>query len=683
MKKLYILILMVFSIGFAQDKSEEKKAKHSFLFEPDSLSLNVGETGTVTIKLVDSEGNLANNPFYVYGRPRGALTSNPRISDSTGVAVVTIKAFKPGELSLSVRSVAKKRKDRVTGKMPVNVPFPPLDRIVFNDPVSKVYVGTSVNYSAQVFDKANLNRTESKVLLSSSNTAVAEFDNYGNLVAKKSGKITITASVEDINEVIKIKVSKNPVNKIRLTVDKNQIRTGDVLLFNAKAMNRSGKVLKDVPVTFSYSGRAEYGIGLPASALINKDGKFVAETPGVFTVIAQSGGYSATKTIEVVQRNVKKKVTVVGHGTVSNVNTSDLWVWPGVGKHKGKDFAATGTWGANGEAYFWDVTEPENMHIIDTITVDARTVNDVKVSENGEVAVITREGASNRKNGFVVLDIRDPFNVKITAEFNDDMTGGVHNVFIYDNHVYAVNNGRKYDVINIEDPSNPFRVGRYELDTPGHGVHDVWVIDGLAYSSNWADGVQVVDVGGVKFNEKNRSKTQYNPFQAMAGQGSPGNPVKLGGMVDPNGHNHAAFPFISQSSDKFYLITGDEYGDQFGMAGGFHFLDFTDPKNPKETAVYQVPEAGSHNHWVHGDTLLASYYQGGLRVVDISGELMGDIYAQGREIAFFMSSDPSGFVANRPNVWGTMPYKGLIYFSDMNNGLWAIKLEDEKVMGTN
>ena len=58
MKKLYILILMVFSIGFAQDKSEEKKAKHSFLFEPDSLSLNVGETGTVTIKLVDSEGNL-------------------------------------------------------------------------------------------------------------------------------------------------------------------------------------------------------------------------------------------------------------------------------------------------------------------------------------------------------------------------------------------------------------------------------------------------------------------------------------------------------------------------------------------------------------------------------------------------------------------------------------------------
>ena len=45
--------------------------------------------------------------------------------------------------------------------------------------------------------------------------------------------------------------------------------------------------------------------------------------------------------------------------------------------HKGIDFAGTGTWGANGEAYFWDVTDPSKMVIIDTITVDARTINDV------------------------------------------------------------------------------------------------------------------------------------------------------------------------------------------------------------------------------------------------------------------------------------------------------------------
>ncbi len=680
MKKLIAIVLITISFSLAQDAPEKKKLQ--FVFEPDSLSLNIGETGTVNIKLLDGDGNLSNNPFYVYGRPRRTLESSPRISDSTGVATVTIKVYKPGKLSLAVRSISEKRSDRVMGGIPIHVPSPPLDRIAFVNPVSKVYVGTSVKYTTEVFDQANLKRTE-KVTLSSSNNDVATFDSFGNLMVKKSGKTTLTASVQGISESVNIKALKNPVRKMTLSSDKDEIRTGDVLVFSAKAMNRSGRTVEDVPVVFSYTGKAEYGIGLPASALINQDGKFVAETAGIFTVMAQSGGYSARKTVKVVPRNVKKKITVVGHGTVKDYNTSDLWVWPGIGKHVGKDFAATGTWGANGEAYFWDVTDPAKMHIIDTVTVDARTVNDVKVSEDGRVAVITREGASNRKNGFVILDIEDPYDVKITYEFNDDMTGGVHNVFIYENHVYAVNNGRKYDIINIEDPANPFRVGRYELDTPGHGVHDVWVKDGLAYSSNWADGVHVVDVGGVKFNEANRSKLQFNPFLAMAGQGSPGNPVKLGGMSDPNGHNHAAFPFISQSTDKFYIIAGDEWGNQFGMAGGFHFLDFTDPKNPKETAVYQVPEAGSHNHWVHGDTLLASYYQGGLRIVDISGELMGDIYAQGREIAFFMSSDPDGFMANRPNVWGTMPYKGLIYFSDMNNGLWAIKLEDDAPMGTN
>ena len=567
--------------------------------------------------------------------------------------------------------------------MTVQVPFPPLDRIVLNGPSKTLYAGTTVRYTTEVYDKANLLRDDANVKLKSSKTNIAEFDDYGNLVAKKAGKVKLTASVDNVSESLNVTVIKNPVNKISLDADKDKIRTGDVLQLSAKAVDRSGRQIKDVPIVYSFTGKADYGIGLPAAGLINSSGKFVADTPGLFTVTAQSGGFIARKTIKVVPRNVKKTVKVVGHGTVSDFNTSDLWVWPGVGKHKGKDFAATGTWGANGDAYFWDVTDPSKMAIIDTITVDARTVNDVKISEDGRVGVITREGASNRKNGFVVLDVTDPYNVKITAEFNDDMTGGVHNVFIYDNHVYAVNNGRKYDIINIEDPYNPFRVGRYELDTPGHGVHDVWVEDGIAYSSNWADGVHAVDVGGIKFNEKNRSKMKYNPFLAMAGQGSPGNPVKLGGMADPNGHNHAAFPFISQSTEKFYIIAGDEWGNQFGMAGGFHFLDFTDPKNPSETAVYQVPEAGSHNHWVHGDTLLASYYQGGLRVVDISGELMGDIYSQGREIAFFLSSDPDGFMANRPNVWGTMPYKGLIYFSDMNNGLWAIKLEDETTFGTN
>ena len=80
-------------------------------------------------------------------------------------------------------------------------------------------------------------------------------------------------------------------------------------------------------------------------------------------------------------------------------------MWEGL---DGKDYAITGTWGADGHAYIWDVTSPHSMSIVDMVRVDARTVNDVKVSEDGRIAAISREGASNRKNGFVLLDVSSP-----------------------------------------------------------------------------------------------------------------------------------------------------------------------------------------------------------------------------------------------------------------------------------
>ena len=685
MRKYTLVFLSLFHISsvFGQEKLH-------FEFGMDSLIMNVGESKEITIKLLDENGKLAQNPFYVFGE-RKTLSVSPRISDSTGIASVTLKAHKPGRLSLSTRTITVKREDRIRANLIINVPSPPLDRIVFNQRPSKLYSGTSTPLSVVVFDEADLKRSELNIKLTSSNKNVAEFDILGNLETKKSGSTTISARIENLKESFKINVVKNPVRKVTLSLDKEEIRTGDVIVLNAKTLNKSGRIIDDIPITYSYHGQADYGeFALPAAGLVTEDGRFVAETAGLYTLIASSNGYSAQKTIKVVPRDVKKQVKLVGHGLISNVLTGDLWVWAGVDKHEGKDFAVTGTWSSNGEAYFWDVTDPSNMTIIDTITVDARTVNDVKISEDGRVGVITREGASNRKNGFVILDVSDPYNVTISAEYNDDMTGGVHNVFIYENHVYAVNNGRKYDIINIDDPANPFRVGVFELDTPGHSIHDVWIENGIAYSSNWSDGVVAVDIGGAKFDETDRSKSQFNPLLSRTGQGSPSNPVKLASMEDPTGRNHAAFPFLSKSTGNFYIIAGDENfpwgvlatkGQPSNPRGGYHFLNFTDPDNPKEEAIYEVPEAGSHNLWVFDDVLIAGNYQGGLRVVDISGDLLGDIYKQGREIGLYVPYHKEGKIPNAPFVWGAQPYKDYIFFADMNSGLYCIQLVDGQPSG--
>ena len=686
MRFLFILTLSAFSL-FAQNKSEKNNDTLRYVFEPDSISLNLGETETVTIKLVDAEGKLSNNPFLIYGQPRRSLKTDPRISDSTGTATVTVQPYKSGDLKLRTRSIAVKRIDRVYGTMKVHVPEPALKKIVFMNLTDELFTNTSFELKSNVLDEANQLRSEVEVSYSSSNPKVLDINTIGILTAYKPGKVTITANAGEITQDFNLKIKKNPVVDLSIEIKNKKIRTGDVEKIIANAYDRRKKLITDVPIIFSFSGKADYGRGLPAAAQITSDGRFVAETAGTYTVSASVNGLVRTQTLEVELRDVSKDIQLVGFGLVSNVKTSDLWIWPGVGKHEGKDFAVTGTWGANGEAYFWDVTDPSNMVIIDTVTVDARTVNDVKISEDGRVGVITREGASDRKNGFVILDVSDPFNVTISAAYNDDMTGGVHNVFIYENHVYAVNNGRKYDIINIDDPKKPFRVGVYELDTPGHSIHDVWIEDGIAYSSNWADGVHAVDVGGLKFDETDRSSKQFNPLLAKAGQGSPSNPVHLADLKDPNGHNHAAFPFKSQSTEKFYIVGGDEWFPwrypgkprPYQPRGGFHFLDFTDIENPKEEAVYTITEAGSHNHWIQGDTLIAAYYNAGLRIVDISGDLLGDLYRQGREIAFYMSSQTDGHIPNSTNVWGAIPYKGLIYFTDMYSGLYCVKLVDKQI----
>ena len=78
--------------------------------------------------------------------------------------------------------------------------------------------------------------------------------------------------------------------------------------------------------------------------------------------------------------------------------------------------------------------------------------------------------------------------------------------------------------------------------------------------------------------------------------------------------------------------------------------------------------------------LYQAYYDGGIRVVDVSGELMGNLYDQGREIAVFKPYDPKGFTANAPFVMNAMPWKGNVLFTDFNSGLWAAKLEPKRIV---
>ncbi len=653
----------------AAQEAEETEAvpePAELLVTPSEVELEVGDSLTLAAEVRDADGATMDRTVVFYSRRRRAVGVNP-----AGI----VEAYRPGEHTL-IAMVPKDPEDTdrraepaIVVEIPVTIPNPPVAEVAVANLPETLYSGTEMGLRPVVTDSSGTTRTDVEVRWSVADASVARVDELGVLTLEAPGTTTLTVGSEAVDTEIALAVTRNPAVSIALEAsEEGPVRTGDVVFFTATVTDASGNPVPDYPVQFSTFGAPVRGIVAPgAIGQVDQGGAFVAERSGVHTVVADGFTASASASIEVVPRNVRKGVEVVGRGPVRDRRTSDLWVWEGV---DGRDYAVTGTHSADGHAYFWDVTDPAAIALIDTVRVDARTVNDVKVSEDGRFAVISREGASNRRNGLVILDVSDPQNgVTVIARYDDQLTGGVHNVFIAEEHIYALSAGRRYDILNAEDPTNPYRVGRFELDTPGHSIHDVWVHEGIAYSSNWADGVVAVDVGGGGMG------------------GAPNNPVLLGNTPYPSGWNHAAFPYRSESTGKFLMIGGDEAFPYQTMqapstpgraAGWIHFFEWDDWDEPREIARYQVPEAGTHNLWVEDDILYIAYYNAGLRVVDISGELRGDLYRQGREIAHFLPEDPEGHIPNAPMTWGPQPYKGNIFLSDMNSGLWAVRLVDEE-----
>lgn len=620
--------------------------------QPATASLSVGDSVKLSGKAFDPAGKELDTQVLFFSL------------DRDGVSVSRdgwLKAKRGGKYNvLAVTMLDRNKRQDVA----VTVAFPPLKAIAVQPALKRLYAGARQPFTAAVTDAAGLDRKDAQVKWSSSNPAVASVDAYGVVTAKKAGPVTISATAEQVTGKLVATVAPNPVREIRLTGAAATARTGDVVHFTATALDAAGKPVPDAPVTFSVSGTPEDSvIAQFPPAEIDAKGRFVAQKAGSYMVLAAAAGTATQVPIQIANRHATQDIKLVGRSSVTDKHTSDLYVWQG---KDGRDYMIAGIWGGGGQIYFYDVTDAAKQVLLDSIIVDARTVNDVYVDETGTICAATREGASNRKNGVVIIDCSDPRHPKVLSNFDDGLYGGVHNVNIWKHYLFAINAGTRFDIIDIQDPKNPKRLSYFELDTDGHGIHDVWVVDGIAYASQWKDGVILVDVGNGKYG------------------GSPEHPKQFASYKYPLGSTHAAYPYKSPTG-KFYVITGDEifpYGLNIDAgstpnrtAGYAHIIDFTDPLHPEEVARYEVPEAGSHNFWVEGDRLYAAFYEGGLRVVDLSGELKGNLYYQGREIARFISYDPKGMIANAPFNMGPQLYKGNIFFADWNSGLWAVKLE--------
>ena len=625
--------------------------------EPAEVALQVGDTVRLKASARDSAGRPLNDVIVRWFQSGGHFEGKV---DSTGL----VTGGSTGTLRVSALVSRRAGGAPAAGFARVTVLPQPAARISFDREVSRLYAGQSLALEATPY-AANNDRRYDQVLWSSDNPNVIAVGPSGRLLAQRPGRARITARAGKASRSLTLEVVPNPVVSLQIEPATAAGRSGEVVQFTSRARDKSGRVLGDIVPEWELS---------PGNGQVDQIGRFVADMPGSYRVTARFADQVAEASVQVRARDARRPATLVGRLPLK-FHAGEFWLHPD-GRHGYLTTLAD-------RMYAIDVSNPAAPAITDSVVVDARTINDVMTTEDGKYGVMTREGASTRKNGIVILSFEDLAHPKPIAEFTETVTGGVHSTFVYQGHIYLTDDATgSLRVIDIRDPYKPKQVARWQTraDEAGNFLHDIDVKDGLAYLSYWNEGLVILDVGngikrGTPENPQLVAQYKYDLNALYREVEAVGGPGFIRGT-------HTAW-----RAGK-YVFVGDEVfsatprptegGGVVGLGrayGRLHVLDVSNLENPKEVAYYEPKDGGSHNVWVAGDTLYLGDYQGGLRVVDISGELRGDLLRQGREIAHVVTGDANGVVPNAPNAWGAIYRKGLIYVPDINSGLWIVKVE--------
>ena len=587
--------------------------------------------------------------------------------DSTGLVTAGAVAVLP------VRVVASASGSAPSAPVTINVqivPGPAADISVTPD-VRRLVVGQSLQLAARTVSARGDRRADSTTWTSTRPSSVM-VTRDGRVTAVAPGRSTLRAAAGGVMRNWVVEVLPATLRTIEISGNAGEARTGDVLHLRVDARDAAGRTVTGLTPSWSIT---------PASATMDQNGTFVAAEAGEYTIAARLGAQSAETVVRVRARDVRRPTTTVGRMPFGVV-AAEFWPHP-----NGRNAYYTTE---SDKAYALDISDPAHVRITDSLTVDARGINDFMTTADGRWGVMTREGASSRRNGIVIVDLADPAHPRAVADYTETVSGGVHSTFVYTHprfgtHVYLTDDATgSMRVIDINDPLHPREIARWQPREvlAGNYVHDLDVRDGFAYLAYWNDGLIILDVGnGLKGGSPSNpvlvSQYKYDLDDLYRNVEAEGGAGFIRGAH--TAWRDASRPLVYVGDEVFtarpmgILMPGR---GELGKANGrLHVIDVSDIEHPREVAWYEPPDGGVHNVWVAGDTLYVGDYQGGLRVVDISGDLRGDLLSQGREIAHVHTGDSRGLVPNASMAWGAFYVNGLVWVNDMYSGLWTIRVE--------
>jgi hypothetical protein len=356
---------------------------------------------------------------------------------------------------------------------------------------------------------------------------------------------------------------------------------------------------------------------------------------------------------------------VLGQGPVPERFTAEVWARGNV--------AYTTTWGhrqATGNAIkIWDVSSDAPV-LVDSVIVPAVvTLGDIQTSDDGKLLVVATEFAPG---SILIYDLTNPVKPQLIAQYATQATfPGVHTAEVQrvNGVLYAFlsvdpssSSPARLVIVDLSNPATPTQVYSAIMGNPY--VHDVFVRDGILITALWDDGITIWDIGG-------------------NGAGSPSNPLPIGSVHTVGGEVHNVWWYHNPvNGEKRYMFIGQEGPGSIGSfsSGDIHVVDASNLAAPHEVAFYHLDGAGTHNFSVDEarGILYAAYYNGGVRAIDITGDLSScdaairsadgrcDLAKSGRELGHALQAQGDVY------VWGVQLLGSRIYASDMLNGLWEI-----------
>lgn len=471
----------------------------------------------------------------------------------------------------------------------------------------------------------------------SSDDRVATVNPAGVVTGRAEGSVIFAVQVGALRREVPVRVVAARVARLSVS-GPAQARVGDIIRLRAIAEDRRNLPVANPPVQWSVAD---------PGASVDRDGAFLAERPGTYRIVATSAAAAGTHTVRVIPRPVPTLAEVLPAGPLRSVRVVALG--------QGVLYAI----GLANQLYVYDLTDASAPRVVDSLLLSVRRITAMAVDVERARLVVTGEGDA----GLTILGLRDPRRPVVLAAVRRDGLGAAA---VSGAHAYLAEAGTgALRVVGLEVADAPKEVAVWRLtpptgvDMPTHRVlSGITVAGGLAYLAYGRDGVVVLDVGhGIRGGSPERPRLVSQLVCPMRGRYPAAMRVGVRQTV-----RVGEYLFLAEQAE---LAARDAALPQWGTVRVVRVRDLLAPE------LVGSYDAGSEVRHLAatGDTLLVSAGPSGVRLVDIHGDLRGELAAQSREFVLAPVDDPW--------VVGSVRAGQYLYLADLRRGVRVVRLPGE------